>query len=288
MEGTKFGNRMMWVSQDTLCRPGTVLFQKEIDIDELPNFTTLLHTSIISEGHVPVNCIQTTLNAVGLLPRDRAQHDGYLSEAYGSTPTDIIDNYIQSLIPYEVSQTLINLDSTKKLNDTINLLEENLKVGYATIVFLIAESGMGHMGMFFKDGDGRINMFEGQHKNTCFNGILDKDYILSHIVSNKWVSIVFYCVSEKKRKLEHGIRQKPMSVASKPRMPKLPSLSSRKRERMTRYRNLIRTPKSDTKPDAKPDAMDIVFRAGSKKRKYSTKKLASKRISKLSSVKTYK
>lgn len=271
MEGIKFGNRMVRVSQDTLCRPGTVLFQKEIDIDELPNFTTLSHTSIISEGHVPVNCIQTTLNAMGLLPRDRAQHEGYLSEAYGCTHSDKIDNYIQSLIPYEVSQTLIKLDNTKKMIDTINLLEENLKVGYATIVFLIAESGLGHMGMFFKDRDGRINMFEGQHKNAHFNGILDKDWTLGHIVSNKWVSIVFYCVSEKKRKMEHGIRQKPMSIASKPRIPQLPlTLSSRKRERMTRYRNSMkyRTPKSD--------AMNIVFRAARKKRKYRTKKLAAK------------
>ena len=34
MEGIKIGDRVVRVSQDTLCRPGTVLFQKEIDIDE--------------------------------------------------------------------------------------------------------------------------------------------------------------------------------------------------------------------------------------------------------------
>ena len=231
MKYIKIGDRSIRVNPDinVLCRPGSVLFQKEINIDDLIDFKPLLYTSIVEEGRVPVNCTQTTLNAINLLPRDRAQHEGYLSEGCGGTHNDQIENYIQSLVPYEVSQTQVFLH--EKIPDVLNFLEENLKINHATIVRLFHETGLGHMGMFFKDDDGEINMFEGQNVTEENSGILPNEFILEHILSNEWTSIVFFCVSEKKRKMEHGIR-KTRDKTSK--IAKLPLLSNRKSNRTPR------------------------------------------------------
>ena len=90
-------------------------------------------------------------------------------------------------------------------------------------------------------------MFEGQNASEENSGILPNEFILEHILSNEWVSIVFFCVSERKRKMEHGIRKTRDKRSKIDKLPllsnKLPLLSNRRSIRTPRRLSRRKTPK---------------------------------------------